>query len=316
MLPFIRSGLWCLSLCLVLSGCAVLTDSQVKNINAFATTTKAYSAFPSAVVKQYADLHRRVELLDATGQPDTALVFSQLERARATYNSNIDMAGKFDLSLQLLQQYGSLLAQLSSPDFVSDLSGPTTDLGGNLDHVIALYNKKVHPALPVSLGSDLSKLILLAGEKLTKRKQTKALKQFVLAADTLVQATAKNLADALDVGMQQLLSIDRDRWTRDARSMIASEMNGAPRGMTLRKYQGLQFYYDGVSDWQSAEDLRSQVMKAAASLAQAHAALVKAVREKKDLAGVIDETKQLITDVQPLGPILSKYIPLPKTFSL
>ncbi|HVV04172.1 MAG TPA: hypothetical protein VHC96_08105, partial [Puia sp.] len=51
---------------LTLSGCAVLTDSQVKNINAFAATAKSYSAYPSAVLRQRADFHLHSELVVAS----------------------------------------------------------------------------------------------------------------------------------------------------------------------------------------------------------------------------------------------------------
>ena len=57
-LVILKNGIACMLLCLLLSGCAVLTDSQVKNINAFAACAKGYSAFPSTVVKPYAELHR------------------------------------------------------------------------------------------------------------------------------------------------------------------------------------------------------------------------------------------------------------------
>src|SRR5882724_10943645 len=86
--------------------------------------------------------------------------------------------------------------------YITDLNSPSTSLGENLGNLVSIYNAKAKATakdtLPSGLGSAISKVILLIGRQLTKHKQTAALKEFVLAGDTLVQVTMRNLVTTLD----------------------------------------------------------------------------------------------------------------------
>lgn len=299
-------------LCFCASSCAVLSDSQVKNINAFAATTKAYSSFPSALVRQYADLHRENEILLATRFTNIDRVLRTLDSARSINNQTLEKSAKFDLSLQVIQKYGVLLTTLSADQYTSDLGTTTTALGTNLDTLISQFNTVVGASVPAGLGSDLSKLILLVGQRLTKKKQTEALKEFVLKADPLIQKAIGALNEELD-GIGTLLSLEENSFMGDMKSMLANDpaLGFSQPGISFAKINVLTFYYGEITDYRNVEALRKQLMAAAKSLAVAHTALVKDVQTKKNLDSIIGEVKQLVTDVQPLGPIASKYIKLP-----
>jgi len=289
--------------CLVLSGCAVLTDSQVKNINAFAATAKSYSAFPSVVLKERAELHLHNEFLTASQFTDADKINHRLDTARKYYNTAVQLSAQFDLSLQLIQQYAGLLAKLSGDNYISGLSAPTTELGQNLCNLVSVYNSKAKDSLPLDLGTSISKVVLLVGKELTKRKQTEALKEFVLASDTLVQVTMRNLLEAMD-GVGELLSIERDLFVQNYRNVVFAHPDKI-------NYESVKSYYDELTAYNDTELLCQGVVKAAKSLAQAHAALAKNVQTKKDLKEIIGQTQQLITDVQPMGPIFSQFVKLP-----
>jgi hypothetical protein len=265
------------------------------------------------VVEQYARLHQNLQTLDAADLSDPDRTIAVLNQSRAAYLDNLQLSGKFDLSLLLIQKYGNLLTQLSSDHFVADLSRPTTELGGNLDSIVTLFSQKTGAHLGPGLGSDLSKLILLAGQKLTRRKQTEALRQFVTQFDTLIGVATVNMVDVMDNGIKELLLIDSGRFASDARRMVSNESALDPqrRGLTLNRYQAAKFYYDVITAYLGAEALRAQVVRAALSLREAHAALIRHIQEKKDLKELIEETKKFVTDVQPLGPIVSRYVKLP-----
>jgi hypothetical protein len=303
----IRGG--CLAVCLFFTSCAVLTDSQIQNINGFAATTKAYCAYPSAVVKHYADLHLTLELMDASELRFQGPITDQLTLARSTYGKIIQSSGAFDVSLQLIQKYGTLLITLSSDHFANDLSGPAESLGGNLDSAISLFDAKTGSHLSVGLGSAVSELILFAGKRLTKRKQTMALKQFVLEMDPIVTAATRALESVMNNEMATLSREDSSRFANDARKMMAQLLlKDTVRGLNWERYQADRAYYDQLTAYIDADAFRKQVAQAAVSLREAHAALAKNVQEKRDLKGFIGETQKFITDVQPLGPALSKYM--------
>ncbi|MBN9382027.1 MAG: hypothetical protein J0H74_14765 [Chitinophagaceae bacterium] len=297
---------------LSLSGCAVLTDSQVKNINAFAAAAKSYSAFPSAVARQRAEfhLHSEITVVSQSQFADADDIARRMDSARKSYNNMIQLSEKFDLSLQLLQQYAGLLTRLSSDHYITDLNAPTTSLGENLSSLVATYNKKVKDTLPSSLGTSISKIILMAGRVLTRHRQTSALKEFVLAADTLVQVTARNLVSVLDgetftdaagrplPSLKTLLSLEKEFFIQSYKRSVLSDSSRT-------SYWSIKFYYDELTAYDNTEALRQGVVQAAKSLALAHAELAKNVKQKKELKDIIGQTQQLITDVQTAGSAFS-----------
>ena len=295
---------------LALSSCAVLTDSQVKNINAFAATAKSYSAFPSAILRQRADFHLHSELVVASQFTDPDAIDHRLDAARKNYNGAVQMSSKFDLSLQLIQQYAGLLTKLSSEQYITDLSSPTASLGENLSSLVTIYNSRVKDTLPASLGSSISKVVLLIGKTLTRHKQTAALKEFVLAADTLVQVTTRNLTTVLDgesftdakgnsfPTLQSLLATEKDFFIQSYRRVVFGDN-------ARINYESIKFYYDELTAYDNTEQARQAIVQAAKSLAKAHAQLAINVREKKDLKDIIAQTQQLITEVQSVGNIFA-----------
>lgn len=332
--------IFCLAGFLLLGGCAVLTDSQVMNINTFAATTRAYCNYPSAVVRQYSELHQTLEIMDAAGQPDLPSTLAQLGQARKSYLDIFQLSAQVDASLQLIQQYGTLLVKLSSDQFVADLRDPTQNLGANLDKAVALFDQKTVSNLAATAGSDFAKVFLLLGQKLTKRKQTQALKEFILKTDTLISAATLSLEAEMDQTMKPLLQMDSGRFAHDAGRVLVSGMESAElvhmdsmdfpsksrasvpsnlklqlqkRGLNIERYLAAHLYYDGISGYLTAEALRLQVIHAAESLRQAHKALVRNIQEKKSLKELINEVKQFVSDVQPLGPIAGRYFQLPST---
>lgn len=308
----VKAVILSLAISLTLPGCAVLTDSQVKNINAFAATAKSYSAFPSAVARQRAEFHLHTEIVVVSQSQfaDADDIARRMDSARKSYNNAIQLSAKFDLSLQLLQQYAGLLTRLSSDHYITDLDAPTTSLGENLGNLVSTYNSKVKDTLPAGLGSSISKVILMAGKVLTRHKQTSALKEFVLAADTMVQVTTRNLVTVLDgetftdaagrslPSLKTLLGLERDFFIQSYKRSILSDSSRT-------NYWSVKFYYDELTAYDNTEALRQGVVQAAKSLALAHAELAKNVREKKELKDIIWQTQQLITDVQTAGSAFS-----------
>jgi len=299
-----------LAIPLTLTSCAVLTDSQVKNINAFAATAKGYSAFPSTVMEQRAALHLHTELVGASHFSSPDQIDRALERGRKKYDGAMAMSAKFDLSLRLLQQYAGLLTKLSSDHYISDLDAPSTSLGENLDNLVATYNSKVKDSLPAGLGANISKVILMVGKVLTRHKQTAALKEFVLAADTLVQVTAGNLVTVLE--KESFMDGDGNTWP-SLQALLAEEKKNFMAiyratvfGNTAKiDYPSVKWYYDELLAYDNTEQLRQSVVTAAKSLARAHRELAKNVQEKKDLKGIIETTQKLVTDVQTAGSAFS-----------
>src|SRR5205085_1362329 len=113
---------------LLLAGCKVLSGSQIKNVNAFATCANSYSDFPAEVFKIRAKLHLNNELLQASQFTNADIINRTVTNARNHYKVALLLSDKFDLSLKLLQQYSGLLVKLTAESYNDDLGTNTKEL--------------------------------------------------------------------------------------------------------------------------------------------------------------------------------------------
>jgi hypothetical protein len=305
----------CLLSALLLSSCSVLTDSQVKNINAFATTAKSYSTFPSEVFKQRANLHLNNELLQASQFTDPAIIARTVTNARTHYKAATELSDKFDLSLQLLQQYAGLLAKLSSDNYVIDLTANTTELNENLSNLVTTYNSKAERKLPVGLGQQISHAILLVGKRLTRSKQAKELKRFIPAGDALIKTTTDNLIEVLDtdsfigtdgmryLGLKSLIEKEKNDFLANYKNIVLA--NTQANGNKV-SYGSIQTYSNTITDYENLEALRQKTVTAATKLAKAHQVLTKEIERKKNMGEIKIEIQDLIADVQEMRKIVSE----------
>jgi hypothetical protein len=284
-----------------LTGCAVLTDSQVRNINVFAAAANGYTAYPSEVYKKRADLHLRNELLAALSEPDFGRMDKRVDKAHAQYNLDVALSAKFDKSIQLLAQYAGLLVELSSDRSTKELGGAAAGLGNNLTGLVSAFNTTVPAAdsLPSGISGEIANVLLAAGQRLTRSRQAKELQKFIPMGDKLVQATVHNLVEALD-SLKGVLDQEKDDFVQNYGNNIFS-------GKGTGGYDSLRLYYDLKADFETTELLRQKCIACAQHLAAAHSALAKCIAEKRDLPGIIAETQGLISDFQDLGKIASHW---------
>lgn len=286
----------------LLSSCSVLTDSQIKNINAFSTSAKSYSNFPGEIFKRKAELRFNEAILRTTQQPSADLIKENLKNAQTAYHTALQLSDKFDLSLQLIQQYAGLLEKLSSGNYIEDLNQNTTALGENLSGLLQTYNAKL-PArqLPVGIGAALSRAIFLAGERLTKARQAKELKTFIPQGDQLIQTTVKNLIEVFETdtpSVKELLEGDRTAFVNSYTNIILSNTAKVD-------YNSIRRYVQTLDAYDNLETMRKQCVEAAGKLAAAHAQLAKNITTKKNLQEIVQETQDLIASVRGLAKTIA-----------
>ncbi|MBC7890197.1 MAG: hypothetical protein H7Z13_20165 [Ferruginibacter sp.] len=280
------------------SGCTVLSKSQVKNINAFATTAKSYAYFPSEIVKQRAELVLEERLIASIQLPADQIKRS-IDDARKNYLFQQQIADQMDLSLQLIQQYSSLLSKLSSGDFVENLSANTTELNDNLSGLVKIANSRLPNKIPGTVGTAITKAIFLVGARLTKNKQAKALKEFIPVGDTLIKITVKNLVDVLSKDLADLLASDKQKFINTYTNNILAKESKVD-------YSSLNQYLGGLSNYENLELLRKTCVEAADKLSIAHSRLNSSIQAKTDLPEIFSETQDLIVSVKELFKTFSQ----------
>ena len=116
----------------LLSGCAVLTPSQVKEVERFAEATQGYGALPGAVISMYGEVAEENRLLAVTGYTfrpgdetaDQAL--QDMKSARQRHREFTAAAKQADEALEILNIYASALTILTSDDFTASLDESAT----------------------------------------------------------------------------------------------------------------------------------------------------------------------------------------------
>jgi hypothetical protein len=293
----------------VICGCHVLTDSQIKNINTFATATKRYASFPGEVLKKRAELHLNTELLEVSQfSTSSDLIEKRINSARENYKAVMKMSYKFDLSLKLIQQYAGLLSKLSEDSYVENFTRSTEELGENLTGLLKTYNNGVAAKLPENIGSQISKVVLLAGRRLTKSRQAKELKRFIPLGDVLIKTTTNNLIEVLDSdafagsdgvtypSLKSLLQQEQESFVKSYKNVVFSNSERIT-------YSSVQAYDEALTGFENAELLRQKSVSAAKKLAKAHDRLTRNIQSKKKMKEIIEETQDLISDVQQLNKL-------------
>ena len=286
----------------IISGCAVLSNSQLKNINAFATAAKGYSAFPGEVVRQSQQLHYNNDILEASALPDSALMLRSLRQAKEQLDIGFAFSNQMDLSLQLIQQYAALLAQLSSDDYTDELGNTTTELCASLGKTVDLFNQQLSTKIPASVGSGISEIIRSIGGRVIKSKQARALKHFIPIADTLIQVTRSNLVDALNTNLKTLIESYKATFQSDFNTIVFNHIEKA-------NYNMLRFYIQTNEDFKNVELLREKCIQAAETMASSHKELTENIMKKKSLEELLHDTKDFISQVKELYQLAKNTCP-------
>lgn len=277
----------------LLSGCAVLSKSQLQNINTFAEATKNYSNFPAEVVRKGQQLQYNNNILEASVLPDSNLIIQSLNHSKEQYKKGLEFSKKMDLSLQLIQDYAALLVRLSSDSYSDDLGQNTTTLGTNLNNAVAVFNTKSATQIPANVGAGISNIINIIGNSIVKNKQAKALKKFIPIADTLIQVTKNNLVEALDDDYKNLIEHYKATFQSEYQAIVFNHIEKVD-------YNMLHFYVQTNDDYENLEILRQKCVSAAQKMALAHKELKNNITAKRKLMELLHATQDFVTDIKSL----------------
>ena len=105
------------------SGCAVLTPSQVKEVKRFAQAAEIYDTLPGAVTEAHAELRKRERVFLAAGLIPGPIALPQIESALKAQREHQIQANRANKALDVLDQYARLLVTLTAENFSEDQIG-------------------------------------------------------------------------------------------------------------------------------------------------------------------------------------------------
>ncbi|MBN1602033.1 MAG: hypothetical protein JW915_10510 [Chitinispirillaceae bacterium] len=280
-----------------LSGCSVLTPSQVKEVKKFAAATKSYDTLPGAVTETYGELRKRERLYSAatlsSGPASTSM--KQIEGALKVERDAKKRAERADKALNVLNTYAQLLVVLSSDKFTDELQEAAEDLGSKLNDGVEIYNDMTGQSV-AGFGGYVSEAIRGIGGLIIRHKQTKVLKDIIQRADPVVaemaQAVDNYLVNFVPHEEEQgfLLEVENNikGYFKDSASTIVQK---EPLSCAFLTAETLEYSYN-------AQQLAQQARDAIAKLRKAHADLKSNLKAKSKLKGAIESVKVFVDEVK------------------
>ena len=294
------------------SGCGVLTKTQVKEVNKFATAAKVYGDMPGAVIGEHAKIRRNRQLLLASTISSGETALQAIELAVSQKNELSAKAAQADASLMVLKYYAELLVTLSSDDFTNDLQASSESLASSIDKGIGQYNNVSSSKLS-PFGSSVAAIVRGAGGIYIRSEQEKALKQAIVSADPIIQAMLKTVEEtmALYLNKDELQKLNTSISEKDFTNLIPGSLIAEEKQEVMDKYRKTAGQYEGkqppnlpfiVADEIEASDnavqLAAKAILAAEAYRKAHAVLANNVVRKRDISDHLDEIQVLIEEVK------------------
>jgi DNA-directed RNA polymerase subunit L len=292
------------------TGCAVLTTSQVKEVEKFAKASKGYSELPGTLAESYGVLVRNTKLLNVTrkefgkidnqGGVDTSESSDSWKTILAAYKDEMDFsaAGKqMDAALSVLQVYSDLLTTLVSDDFTDALSDSAEELGNSLDDATEKYNEKYKKDDPLEkVGGFIAMGVRSAGGLYIRIKQASILKLTLKEANPLI---VDLMDEVKNISTQKikpsLINVEKNYIERAFKS-VANNNKKIDVSTVL-------FVYENLYKTRQSIILSDQIDHAAETYKKAHIDLVEKTRTRKKIKEAIKQIEALSKEVNAANKV-------------
>jgi hypothetical protein len=294
-----------------LISCSTLTKTQVESVNQFAQSTKNFSAFPSKIMSELADIRFNRGFFYATSLDtndsisinqlkNDSIIIDQLDK---NLNQNIrdkKNSEKVDITFKILDKYAQSLALLSADKYEKDFTKQVKNFGISIDSLIAINNTIENSlSIPEGIGKAVSQLVVLGGKQYFRIKQAKEIKKFVTQADTLISIMTSNIKEFVgSKTVDYLISNEEKEITQNYLSYLRSGIK--PIIETERQYLDLRRRILNV------RQLQKQTLEATKDLRVAHKKLFQEIQSRKKLKQSLAELQEFVEDINTLNDTVQK----------
>ncbi len=305
----------CTFICLVITflcSCATLTKTQLTTVNQFAKTSENFSAYPSKILEELADLRMRRGVFYANSLDDPKLHLGELDNIYDFKKEDLKISAKADITFKIIDKYAQSLVLLSSNKYSADVSTQAQAFGENIDSLITMYNQTGDTRkVPAGIGAGVSEWITAGGRIYIRTKQAREVKKFVLLADTMISVMCTNLTEYLnDTNLKDLIE-------NESKNINSNYLSYLRQKSTVTNVRGPRDTLRLVSDTRSSmendkeyilmrtsidaiRDLRDETVEATEKLRKAHGKLAAIISTKKTLRSTIVEVQDLYSEVKKI----------------
>ena len=283
----------------ITTGCAVLTPSQVVEVEKFAKATAAYSAMPHEVMKTHAELRSNVKIANASASLKGESAWKQLEDAKKFPEAVELKAIRAERACNVLKNYGNLLSVLAGDEYTAKLQASAEELGRSLDSAILKYNDISGKGIG-TFGSAVAAGVRGAGGLYIKHRQTTAIKEAVENAEPVVDEMADAISDLLT------LYTDSDNGFR----LIPKEKEDLIQWYKHAGYKGplstSRMVMEEVKKADTAIQLAEQARGSIDKLKSAHKDLAQKLNTKMTLNNAIETVQVFVDEVEAAKELYEK----------
>lgn len=268
-------------------GCASLSGGQMKAVDSFAASCDSFSKFPGGFFEEMARLRVERGLYFSASLSDPQLRVEEINSVYSSLVKDLQLSKRTNLSLEILTSYQRALKVLSGKGRWQDAGREMRSLGRSLDSLVLRFNALgvLEQALPIGIGKSAGKLAGYTAEIFVKRAQSRAVKQFVIEGDTLINALVENLVKVLRTpAVTALIENEKRGLEQNYITYLRSVGNRAgdagnrPSGYREdREYMALKERVEKLAT------VRGGVISASNRLAKAHSKLASEFTKRKKL---------------------------------
>ncbi|WP_373057581.1 hypothetical protein [Zunongwangia sp. H14] len=282
-----------------ISGCSSLSKSQIETVQQFGEVTSNFSAYPSAIMEELAEIRLKRGLYYASTLTDPMRHLDELDSIYSQKKYDYKVSEKIDVTFRVLDKYAQSLVLLSSGDYTANLQNNAAEFGVGMDSLVNLYNVKSNAEkLPAGIGEALGKIVGFSGDRYIKVKQSEKIKEYVTKADTLVLIMTSNLLEYLESSnLEELISYEEKMIRRNYLTYLQLTDTGT--------FESQREYLDLKSNLDAAKDLKALTIQSTKDLQAAHKELVQVVQKKQKLHSTIKELRVFYQQVAEIRETLN-----------
>ncbi|OFY38480.1 MAG: hypothetical protein A2X18_03130 [Bacteroidetes bacterium GWF2_40_14] len=294
-----------------LPGCASLSKSQMGTVASFSNSCDSFAKYPSILFTEMAKIRADRGCFYTASLSDPLLRIKELNSLSKALAADLELAKKMDISLEILVSYQRVLKSLSHTDRYNNTGREFRSLGRNLDSLINRYNLiDISDPLPLGVGKALGRIVGYGAELWVRSVQTKAVREYVVAGDSLVGAVSADIVKILSSKSVGEL-IDNEAKGLDANYLSYLKSGEGSRNVGGNNFSGRDFSGDReylmlLDRVNKLSVIRSSCVSAAKALAKAHGKIATEVVKRKKIKELYPEIEKLDDELYALRLAVKK----------
>lgn len=278
---------------LMVSSCAVLTQSQVKMASNLSSSADTATVSPSVIFDKLGEVRKERGLLYASTLSSSQAHWEEVVSLSEDWLKNDRQIQKTESYVKALNSYSRAVGSLANTARWKKYGTELRGIGRNVDSVFHHVNKLgwIEDGITTGFAKLSGRYLGILTESYMKCRQAKAVKELVTEADTLVSECVSSLVEILkSASMKNMIENEKTGLKDDYRAFLdAAALSG---DFMLLCVQGDRVYFDCYQSLENASEVRTKCISALQSYKRAHHKLAVNFKQRSNTS-----SEELVQDI-------------------